>query len=233
MALQAMSNLRPDKLRKGIGLALLCSLLFGFSMSAQEPSPAPAANPEQETRETGPMKRIPRQQALTTAALDGVVRERVSEGVTRPVPGARLELLGASGTVSLAATGDGVFRIFPLAPGEYQLRVEAQGYAALSIASLRLAANEVLTLEIYLQTSGTVELRSRLPRQGELGAPLPAETVGAAESYREFRHRLDSDPNYIAELAPDVLPPVADVFNSVPNRWALQQPDYRRYPATG
>ncbi len=26
------------------------------------------------------------------------------------------------------------------------------------------------------------------------------------------------------------LPPVADVYNVVPNRWALAQPDYRRYP---
>ena len=214
---------------------MLCSLLFCFSVLAQEPAaPVAPSGQETQTREAGPVKRIPRQQALTSAALDGVVRERVSEGVTRPVPGARLELLSASGrTLSLSSSGDGVFRIVPLAPGEYQLRVEAQGYSALSITSLRLTADEVLTLEIYLESSGTVALRSRLPRQGELGAPLSAEAVTTAASYRELRHRLDSDPNYIAELAPDVLPPVADVFNSIPNRWALQQPDYRRYPATG
>jgi hypothetical protein len=41
------------------------------------------------------------------------------------------------------------------------------------------------------------------------------------------------DPGYISELAPDQLPPIGDVFNLVPNRWALQQPDYRRYPAKG
>lgn len=214
---------------------MLCSLLFGFSVLAQEPAAGIVSSAQEtQTREAGPVKRIPRQQALTSAALDGVVRERVSEGVTRPVPGARLELLSASGqTFVLSSWGEGVFRIVPLAPGEYQLRVEAQGYSALSITSLRLTANEVLTLEIYLESSGTVALRSRLPRQGALGAPLPAEAVATAGSYRELRHRLDSDPNYVAELAPDVLPPVADVFNSIPNRWALQQPDYRRYPATG
>jgi hypothetical protein len=77
------------------------------------------------------------------------------------------------------------------------------------------------------------EARSRLPRQPELGPPLPGEAAAMTGSYREFRHRLDSDPNYILELSPDVLPPISDVFNVVPNRWALEQPDYRRYRPSG
>src|SRR5208283_3998247 len=68
-------------------------------------------------------------------------------------------------------------------------------------------------------------------RQPELGPALPMLAPPSLGSYREFRHRLDSDPNFILELAPDVLPPAADVFNAAPNRWLLEQPDYRRYPA--
>jgi hypothetical protein len=30
-----------------------------------------------------------------------------------------------------------------------------------------------------------------------------------------------------------VLPPVADVYNAVPDRWSLEQPGYRRYPRNG
>ncbi len=91
----------------------------------------------------------------------------------------------------------------------------------------------MVTLEIRLVPNGVAEARSRLPRQPELGPPLPAEAAAMMRWYREFRHRLDSDPNYILELSPDVLPPISDVFNVVPNRWALEQPDYRRYRPSG
>ena len=33
--------------------------------------------------------------------------------------------------------------------------------------------------------------------------------------------------------APESLPPVADVFATVPDRWALQQPEYKRYSSPG
>jgi hypothetical protein len=91
----------------------------------------------------------------------------------------------------------------------------------------------LVPLEINLLQAGVAEALSRLPRQPELGPPLPAEAAGMMGSYREFRHRLDSDPNYILELSPEVLPPISDVFNAVPNRWALEQPDYRRYKPAG
>jgi hypothetical protein len=129
--------------------------------------------------------------------------------------------------------GDGVFRMLLLLPGAYEFRAEADGYEGLTIGNLSLNANEVVTLEIHLVPNGVVALRSRLPRQPELGPPLPAEAETMTGSYREFRHRLDSDPNYILELSPEVLPPVADIYNVVPNRWALEQPDYKRYPAKG
>jgi len=119
-----------------------------------------------------------------------------------------------------------------LPPGGYEFRAEAEGYEGITIGLVSLNANEVVTLEIRLVPNSVAEARSRLPRQPELGPPLPAEAA-ALGAYREFRHRLDSDPNYILELSPDVLPPISDVFNVVPNRWALEQPDYRRYRPSG
>ncbi len=183
----------------------------------------------------GPAKRIPRQLALTTGALDGTVRQSVSEGVTRPVIGAAIRLRNLqSNQITMAmSSGDGVFRVLLLAPGAYEVRVEATNYAPFTIASLAVNANEVVTLEISVVSTGSAMLQSRLPRQADLGPPLAAEVPAVAGSYREFRHRLDSDPNYILELAPDDLPPVADVFNAVPDRWALEQPNYRRYSPRG
>src|SRR5439155_16726877 len=131
------------------------------------------------------------------------------------------------------ANGEGIFRVFPLAPADYSLHVQASGFGEFDLAKLTLHANEVLTLEIVLTPLPTAEVRSRLPRLPELGPPPVAEVEAASGSYREFRHRMDSDPSYVLNPAPESLPPAADVFATVPDRWALQQPEYRRYPTAG
>jgi hypothetical protein len=230
-----MRPIAPSKTRLlpgGLCFFLVSALCT--SLQAQTQTPDAPQNPSVKvSSEPAPPRRIPREQALTTAALEGIVREQVSPTVSRPVAGAQITLRNSQTGRSVlgVSSGDGVFRIFPLSPGSYELRIEAAGYSNLSVPSLLLNANEVLTLEISLTPSPSSEFRSRLPRQSELGPPLPAQGSAPAGTYREFRHRMDSDPNYILELSPDVLPPVADVFNTVPNRWALSQPDYRRYAA--
>jgi hypothetical protein len=201
----------------------------------QAQAPPPAATPATVSQQPGPPKRIPRQQALTTGALDGSVREQIADAATRPVIGARITIrdLQTGQTIPSTTSGDGVFRIFPLSPGSYELTVEADAHRPFNIPSVSVGADEVVTLEILLTATPSMEARSRLPRQPDLGLPLPPEAETPSGTYREFRHRLDSDPNYIAELAPDILPPIADVFDTVPNRWALEQPDYRRYAPSG
>ena len=234
-----MSVILPPKSRRlaplRAGAALAFSLRFFSAASAQQPQTTSSAAAAQQSREAGPPSRIPRQQAFLTAALEGVVREQVSEAAARPIPAAKIQLreLATGKVVATHTSGDGTFRILLLAPGGYQASVEADGYATLQIASLALKANEVLALEIFLVSSANAASRSRLPRQPGLGPPLPAEAASMAGSYHEFRHRLDSDPNYILELAPYALPPGAQVFSAVPDRWALSQPDYRRYSAPG
>jgi hypothetical protein len=188
-----------------------------------------------QSREQGPPLRIPRQKAQSTSAIDGVVRDASSLNSLLPVPGAALTLrdLESGRILSVTSSAEGVFRMFPLAPGHYELRVEARDYAPFVLADLALQANEIVTLEISLVSSSAAEARSRLPRLPELGpAPSPG-TQPSLGTYRELRHRLDSDPNYIENISPDTLPPVADVYNAVPNRWALEQPDYRRYGQKG
>jgi carboxypeptidase family protein len=234
---------RPSScaLRAGRFAMALCMVAsMGVTVRAQETGAASGAAGQaqaQQSRETrGAQQRIPRQQALVTAAVDGIVRATpASGGEPRPVAGARvlLKSLQSGQTTSEGANGEGVFRVVSIPPGHYQLLVEAEGFAPFAIADLGLNANEVTTLEIALVAVTSAEFRSRLPRMPELGPALPAGELPLMGTYREFRHRLDSDPNYIAELAPDVLPPVADIFNVVPNRWALPQPEYRRYAQKG
>ena len=221
---------------------LLVFLATGGACGAQQPASAPQTQsaPEgqatlQKSSEAAPVQRIPRQQALTTAAVDGILRESISPAESRPVAAAQLTLrnLQTGQIVRANCAAEGVFRILLLAPGHYEFRVEAAGYAHFAIPDLALNANEVTTLEISLVSTSSAAFRSRLPRLPELGPALPPIASPSYGSYREFRHRLDSDPNYIAELAPEYLPPVADIYNVVPNRWALEQPDYRRYPQKG
>ena len=204
------------------------------AQSGQQPAAAPATLSQQAHGPAEPV-RIPRQQALTTSAFDGVVRDAGFTNLTVPVPGARVVLrdLQSGQIFSRSTSGEGVFRIFPVPPGRYELRVEAQDYAPFVVPEVNLHANEVLSLEISMVTVAAAQARSRLPRQPELGPPLAPGTLASLGSYREFRHRLDADPSYIENLTPDTLPPVADVYNEVPDRWALEQPDYRRYPQKG
>ena len=210
--------------------------LFLLSVSGLFAVTALFAQESQQSREPAPQLRLPRQQAQASAALDGAVRRASSAADTRiPVSGAvlRLQNLGTNAITDISANGEGVFRAFPIAPGDYSLRVQADGYAAFDLAKITLRANEVLTLEISLLQQPSSELQSRLPRLAELGAPLPGESDVSTGGYREFRHRLDADPNYVLNPAPESLPPAADVFATVPDRWALQQPEYRRYRSPG
>jgi carboxypeptidase family protein len=217
-----------------------CSCLFFASAHAakafQEQAPMPAQSPAKESREQGPTQRLPRQQARNTAALDGLVRDATSSaGNALPIPGAVLTLrnLQSGQTFTATSSAEGIFRLFPLPPGKYELHAEVQGYAPFALAELALSPNEVVSLEISLVSSGGAESRSRLPRLSELGPALPAVALATGGVYRELRHRLDADPNYVENNSAETLPPVADVYNVVPNRWALQQPDYRRYPQKG
>jgi hypothetical protein len=215
------------------------ALLSASLVKANEPARQQAASASQaeiqKSTETLPMQRIPRQQALTTAALDGVIHEAVWANEARPVAAAQLSLrnLQTGQMFGAMSSGEGVFRILLIPPGHYEFRAEAEGYAAFAIPDLSLNANEVLTLEISLTAAASPEFRSRLPRLPELGPATAPEASPSTGSYRELRHRLDSDSNYIMELAAEYLPPAADVFNAVPNRWALSQPDYRRYAQSG
>ena len=214
--------------------AFSCASAISYARDAQQSTSQQPAS--QQSRQAGTQsRRLPRQQAQSTAAFDGIVRGSRSSGITVPVPGAVLTLrnLQSGQILSGEATGEGVFRIFPIPPGNYELRVTALDYGPFVIADLSFQPNEVVTLEISLVTTTTVEARSRLPRHPELGpalSPTGEESFGA---YREFRHRLDSDPAYVLNPAAEVLPPIADLYNKVPDRWQLQQPEYRRYDAKG
>ena len=239
-SLSSRSSRRVRVTARAAGALLLAFSATESASGGQQTTPGQQSEAEgqatlQKSRESAPPLRIPRQQASTTAALDGVLREAISPSESRPISSTELTLrnLQTGQIVRANSSAEGVYRILLLSPGRYEFRFEAEGYAPFVVPELVLNANEVTTLEISLVRTSSAEFRSRLPRLPELGPAVPPGSSPALGGYRELRHRLDSDPKYIAELAPEYLPPVADIYNVVPNRWALNQPDYRRYPQKG
>jgi hypothetical protein len=175
---------------RSVFCAACCGSFLAFSALAaaasQGSSPATAQDSAKQSRESGPPVRIPRQQAQITAALDGVVRDATDTNAILPVPAAVLTLrhLQSNQLFTASTSGEGIFRIFPLPPGHYQLRVEAKDYAPFALSDLALQPNEVVTLEISLIPAAVAETRSRLPRLPELGPAL-----SAAPRFRSQLHR--------------------------------------------
>ncbi len=124
-----------------VAACLLAGIAVGGEAIAQQPASSPPGSSQEQSHEAGPPRRIPRQQALTTAALDGTVREQVSDSAGRPIGGARIQIRNLqTGQVNTTlTTGEGVFRLLLLPQGGYEFRAEAEGYEALTIASLSLS----------------------------------------------------------------------------------------------
>jgi len=232
--MQAATPRRNIVFRPRCSRGFLLALLSVPCLAVALPAVA-LARPRASRAQQGAPQRIPRQTALKTAAVDGTVRERPVQGEGRAVAGALVTLRNLdTGAARLVSTnGEGVFRALDLVPGHYELRVEAAGHEAFVKQELVLDANELVTLEIVLRASAEAAPESRLPRQPELG-PLPG-AVAASEvpAYRELRRRLDTNPDFVLNPAPESLPPAKDVFLETPDRWNVAMPDWNRYGHSG
>jgi hypothetical protein len=212
-------------------------------MRAQDGSPAPtngsgapAANAVKsiEQEKPGP-QRIPRQTRGELGAVEGLIRQAGEDRNSRAIAGAVVSLRHAgSGAIhATMANADGVFRILSLPPGEYALKIEAEGYEPFSRPSLAVAAGELVLIEVALAPAAAGVAKSRVPGQPELGPALPAEPPAMAASYHEWRRRPDSQPDYLLYPPPDVLVPSPDVYEELPDRWHAGMPEYHRYAVKG
>jgi len=186
-----MIFLFPPKYRRAFCAACCISALSAAALAGatrQDQSLNRIQDATKKSSEQGPPVRIPRQQAQTSAALDGIVRDAGVPGATRPVPAAFLTLRNVeSGQIfSTTTSAEGVFRVFPLPPGHYQLRIEAKDYAVFVLPDLALQPNEVATLEISLVTTAAEEARSRLPRLPNLVLHFPPKCYAPSERIANF-----------------------------------------------
>ena len=158
------------------------------------------------------------------------------DGATRGIIGALIALTNrATGMARTVTTdADGVFRWTDLAPGNYLLLVQSDGFDALTRDGVHLDAGDVVTVELTLSPAAlSPALASRLPRMPELGPPAPAvSATAAASSYRELRRRPDAQPGE-GIAAPEILPPSQEVFLETPDRWNVAMPEWNRYGRSG
>ena len=92
---------------------------------------------------------------LGTASITGEVRDQTNASVAQ----ARVIVKNkATGQTRETKTGDdGVFKIQNLLPAAYEVRVEAQGFAAVLVDSVDVGVGEVPTVNVSLKPAGTTE----------------------------------------------------------------------------
>jgi hypothetical protein len=152
------------------------------------------------------------QQRPGRAAIQGLV----VNGDNQPVPGADVVLKTGDQEVTRTATsGDGVFRLLDVAPGNYSITVSKAGYASQTQNGLRVSASELVSVDLKLQSTSAPMGSKPI----EPGPPTPYGRVV----------RPGPEPN--ASATP--LPPDDKVFMRVPDRWNLPLPEWDRYGVTG
>jgi hypothetical protein len=201
---------------------------FSANLDGTTLSAIPQSSPRTENEQ-----RLPRQVATKTAALQGAITDQAGRGIIGAV--VALTNRATGGTRTLSSDADGVFRWSDLAPGNYLLLVQSDGFENFTRDNVLLDAGDVLTLGLALSPSAAsgASTASRLPRFPELGAPAAtAAPATSTSSYHELRPRPDSEPE-APILATEILPPAQEVFLQTPDRWKVEMPQWIRYGRGG
>ena len=222
-------------------LCLAAGLVAAAPALAQDGSATTPSNTAESSKLQGieqekpSAQRIPRQSRGEVGAVEGLVRPAGETDARRVIAGALVSLrnLSTGAMHATRANGEGVFRATGLPPGEYELKIEADGYEPFTRPKLPVAAGELVIIEVTLAPSAPAAPTSRVPEHPELGPALPAPAPTMTATYHEWRRRPDTNPDYVLNPPPEVLVPGEDVFDVLPDRWHPVMPDYRRYSVKG
>lgn len=151
------------------------------------------------------------QQRSARSSIQGMVVDDSGRGL----PGVEVVLRQGNREVTRTITsGDGVFRIIDVAPGEYSLEISREGYTSQTQRGLRVSASELVSVDLKMIGSAA-RTASAATQPIDPGPPTPYGTVV----------RPGPDPEAAAvPLAPD-----DKIFVPVPDRWNLNLPEWDRY----
>jgi hypothetical protein len=153
------------------------------------------------------VEQIP-QQRPARASVQGLITDETGRGL----PGVEVVLKqGAREVARTLTSGDGIFRLIDVAPGEYTVSLTRQGYNGLEQGGLRVGAAELVSVELKLTPGAPTTVEKRM----DPGPPTPYGNIV----------RPRPDPG--TETVP--LAPNEKVFVPVPDRWNLNLPEWDRY----
>lgn len=224
-----------------IGLCLAAALALPTPVGAQDGTAGTQNTPPENSslqgiqqEKPGP-QRIPRQSRGEGGAVEGLIRQAGDVSKIHAVAGALVSVRNlATGAIhATRANGDGVFRVLSLPAGEYELKIEADGFQPFTRPNVAVSPGELVILEIALVPAAAAGPMSRVPAHPELGPALPVSTPTMTATYHEWRRRPDSNPDYVLNPPPEILVPSQEVYTTLADRWHAEMPDYRRYAVPG
>jgi hypothetical protein len=92
---------------------------------------------------------------LGTAGLSGLVSD--TNGAAVPNSRVTVKNLATGQTRETTASGEGIYTFQNLAPANYEIRVEASGFAPAAVPSVTLNVGEVRTINVTLKPGGALE----------------------------------------------------------------------------
>jgi hypothetical protein len=185
----------------------------------QEQSASPSV-----ATQAGPQRRLP-ERAPGFAAIQGVVRDQFGDAV--PAATVILRPSGGGKSSSVTSSVEGIFRLVNLLSGEYEIRVEKDGFEGATVSPIALAESALVSVSVAIR-----DLDSKIPEiksvRGVPGPmrlpPLPEPRLGAYPGMREARP--GSNP---VEGPPEDIPSYDANFRSQVDRWYIPLPDWQRY----
>jgi hypothetical protein len=207
---------RTDQRSGPLIVASAVFLSLATDLSCQTSTPRTPEGVQEVQRSSVPGQRIPQQRQILTSALQGIVLDADD----RPLAGVSVQLLGRASSNSAQTTGDGVFRLLQMPPGNYDLTFSNGGEQAYVRRDVELNAGEVLSIKVHLLTFGNPPGRMPIAQQ-------PTELNGEGQ-YPTISQRPDS--NGVVVVAKELeLPPDSRVYSPQPDRWQVGMPHYHRY----
>jgi hypothetical protein len=176
-------------------------------------------------------QRIPGRKPLQTGSVAGTVTDQDGRVVRGATIVFREHQSGAE--FSASTTGEGIYRLTNLPPGQYDASLTAEGVDPLSkTLQVHAAALEILDFQVKL-TNPAPEASP-----GPVGVPGPQRTAPLPDAPVDLTtlptaNRKPEAETAPSEAAPEVVPNERDNFSLEPYRWAVQMPDWRRYNKKG
>lgn len=219
-------------------LLLVAGLTCVLASPATAGTPAKPAKPAKtrvalKNARAVPQQGIPRRTPPAVVAVQGVVRDDRGAGI----PEVEVKLTATTGqrrSLQAWTNGEGIFRMMDVLPGTYSIQLLKPGYETMDRSGLAVKAGEFPTWEFSLKplTPMTSSSTACGPSAGLPTGKCPegpeAEVV-QQPAYRELRRRTAEEA--AAESAAPPLADESDVFIPTPDRWKIDYPEYRRYPA--